>query len=97
MPCFTDGKAVEARVPIRALVARRELPAEHLVRKFLRLLRERWVGLARVDEQRRLGLLEIFLQNSKCSLISPRRPYVNEKKHGCSPGDPPAPGGGTGA
>ena len=69
----TDGEAVDAPIPIRALVARRELPAEHLVRKFLGLLRERWVGLARVDEQRRLGLLEIFLQNSKCSLISPRR------------------------
>ena len=54
---------MRAALPVRALVARCELPFEDLVRDLLRILRERIVDLAAVDQQRRLRLLEIFLHN----------------------------------
>ena len=59
----TDGEAVDAARPVRALVARRELAiAKDLVRDLLRLDGELLVDLAGVDEERRLGDFEVLLQ-----------------------------------
>ena len=60
----TDSEAMRAPVPVRAFVARRELPAEHLVCDLLRLLREHWVCLTRVDQQRDLRLVEVLLHKT---------------------------------
>lgn len=52
-----------AAVPVCPLVPRCELAAaEDLIRLSLRLERERGIDLAAVDQERRPGLLAIFLQ-----------------------------------
>ena len=50
-----------AALPVRALVARSELSFEDFVRDLLRILRERIIDLAAVDQQRDLGLVTVFL------------------------------------
>ena len=62
----SNSKSVVAPIPVRPLIPGRVLAApENLVCDRLRLLGKHLVDLARVDEQRRLGLRCVFLGSPK--------------------------------
>ena len=76
---------MRAPLPVRALVAGSELPAEDLVRDLLRLYRERRVDLGRVEQERCLCLVKVLLF---VFLV-----FYNEPFHSVGDGGMHAPGG----
>ena len=72
---------MRAALPVRALVARCELPFEDLVRDLLRILRECIIDLTAVDQQRRLRLVAVFLVELRSESGSV---HAHRRAHGCS-------------